>query len=157
MKKIIILVLIVTMLSGCSKNNINIKKETYLKYVEELEKANTYTDIKDINFDLNISVDKINEEEISYRAIIDNPKENMYNIKALVIHDNFTDEIFPSIGILDEKLNLIVGNKEIKGISLVGYIKTDKQISELDIDIKVYIEYTNESNEKVKIYYKTTI
>ena len=156
MKRSIVIALICLMLSGCSKDKVTLEKDDYLVFKEELLTQNKFTEEKDINFDLNISVDKVSEEEISYRAIIDNPKENMYNVKALVVHDYFSDEIFPSIGIFDEPVDLIINNEEIKGINLVGYIKTTKNIDKLNLNIKVYIEYTNESDEIVKVYYKTT-
>lgn len=156
MKRSIIVALISFTLIGCSQDAISLEKDDYLVYKEDLLEQKEFTDIEDINFDLNISVDRINEEEVSYRAIIDNPKENMHDIKALVIHDYFTDEVFPSIGIFDEKIDLIVDNQEVKGINLVGYIKTTKDIEELDLNIKVYLEYTNDSGELIKIYYKTT-
>lgn len=156
MKRSIIIALISFMLVGCVQDTSTLEKDDYLVFKEELLEQKEFTDIEDINFDLNVSVDRINEEEISYRAIIDNPKENMYDIKALVIHNYFTDEIFPSIGIFDKPINLKINNDDVKGINLVGYIKTTKDIKELDLDIKVYLEYTNDSGEIIKIYYKTT-
>lgn len=80
----------------------------------------------------------------------------MYNIKAIVIHNHFTNDVFPTIGIFDDEVDLLLDSEEVKGINLVGYIQTTKDISELDLDIRVYIEYTNDNDELVKIYYKTT-
>jgi len=154
MNKTIIITLISFMLFGCTQNKLDLQKDTYLSFKEELLDNNNFTNEEELNFDLNISIDRINDEEISYKAIIDNPKENMYNIKALVIHDHFTEEIFPSIGIFDDSIDLLNDNEEVKEITLVGYIKTTKDIENLNI--KVYVEYTNESDELVKIYYKTT-
>lgn len=156
MKRSIIIALVSFSLIGCTQDTVTLEKDDYLVYKEELLKQEIFTDVENINFDLNVSVDRINEEEVSYRAIIDNPKENMHNVKALIIHDNFTDEVFPSIGIFDETIDLIVDNEEIKGINLVGYIQTTKEIEDLDLNIKVYIEYINDSDELIKIYYKTT-
>jgi len=156
MKRSIIITLISFILVGCSNDEVTLDKGDYLVFKEELLEQNVFTDVEDINFDLNVSIDRVNEEEISYRAIVDNPKENMHDIKALVIHDYFTDEIFPSIGIFDEPVDLMVENEEIRGINLVGYIKTTKDIKELGLDIKVYLEYINDYGELIKIYYKTT-
>lgn len=157
MKRSIIIALISFGLIGCSEDKVTVEKDNYLVFKEELIEQKDFTDIEDVNFDINISVDRVSEEEISYRAIIDNPEENMYNIKAMVIHNHFTDEIFPSIGIFDEPIDLITDNEEVKGINLVGYIKTTKDIDDLSLDVKLYIEYTNDSNELIKIYHKSTI
>ena len=75
----------------------------------------------------------------------------MYNIKALLIHDYFTEDIFPSIGIFDEPQNLIIGNEEVKGFELVGYIETSKDI---DVNLKLYLEYTDINGNISDIYYK---
>lgn len=157
MKRSIVITLISFALIGCNnKDEITTVKDNYLVFKEELLKKQEYTKEEEINFDLNISIDRITEEEISYRAIIDNPKENMHNIKAMVVHDYFTDDIFPSIGIFDDTIDLIIGNEKTKGINLVGYIKTTKEIEDLNLNIKVYVEYINDSNELIKIYYNST-
>lgn len=156
MKKIVIVLLYSFVLFGCKSNDMEREKNNYLNLRDELIEKVEFSSLEDINFDLNISIDRINEEEISYRAIIDNPKENMYNVRALVVHDSITDEIFPSLGIFDEDVDLILGDDKIKGISLIGYIKNSNDIEEIDLNIRVYIEYVNENNELVKIYYKTT-
>ena len=79
----------------------------------------------------------------------------MYDIKAIVVHNYFTDSIFPSIGIFDSPVDLIVNNDKLKGINLSGYINTTKDIKNLEV--RVYLEYKNEIDETKVIYYKTTI
>ena len=159
MKKLIIL-LFAVFIVGCSSvkietdNTIVEEKEDYLAIKDELNSVDKYISDENLPCDIKISLDRINKEEISYRAIIDNPKTNMYNIKALLIHDYFTEDIFPSIGIFDEAENLIVGNEEVRGISLVGYIETTNDIEELDLDVKLYIEYSDSDGNIQKIYYK---
>lgn len=155
MKKVVLFILLTFCLIGCTKDKITLEKDEYLLFKEELLEQNNFTNDEDITFDLTISLDRINEEELSYRAIIDNPKENMHNIKALITHNHYTEKIFPSIGIFDDTIDLIVNNDKVKGINLVGYIKSAKEIN--DLDIKVYVEYTNDFNEVKKIYYNSTI
>lgn len=159
MKKLIML-LFAVFIVGCSSvkietdNNIVEEKEDYLAIKDELNSVDKYISDENLPCDIKISLDRINKEEISYRAIIDNPKTDMYNIKALLIHDYFTEDIFPSIGIFDETENLIVGNEEVRGISLVGYIETTNDIEELDLNVKLYIEYSDSEGNIQKIYYK---
>lgn len=159
MKKLVVLVFII-FLVGCSNikieqnEEINKEKEDYLAIKNELNSVKEYVNDDDLPCDVTISIDRINKEEISYRAIIDNPKIDMYNVKALLIHDYFTEDIFPSIGIFDKTENLLIGNEEVKGISLVGYIETTKDIDELNLNIKLYIEYTDGEGNVKEIYYK---
>ncbi len=156
MKKLLLIILIFSFITtGCKDDLVLEEKNNYLTYKEKLLKQEEFSNKEDINFDLNIYVDRVNDEEISYRAIIDNPKENMHNIKAIVVQDYFTDEIFPSIGIFDDSTNLIVGDENVKGITLVGYIKTTKDIEELNLEVRVYIEYQKDDGTYQKIYYKS--
>lgn len=139
---------------GCSKDDVYEEKEEYLKLKEELLNKKEFTNSNDINFDINFSFDKLTEEEISYRAIIDNPKENMYDVKAILVHEYFSDDIFPSIGIFDDKIDLLLDSDEIKGFSLVGYISNTKENN--DLNIRLYLEYKDDNNELKKIYYNST-
>ena len=159
MKKLVVFLFII-FLVGCSNieiepnEEINKEKENYLAIKNELNSVKEYVNDDDLPCDVTISIDRINKEEISYRAIIDNSKIDMHNVKALLIHDYFTEDIFPSIGIFDETENLLVGNEEVKGISLVGYIETTKDIEELNLNVKLYIEYTDSEGNIKEIYYK---
>lgn len=160
MKRIIGILVLIFMLVGCSNvkvetnKEIDEAKETYLTLKDNLDKKEQFISKNDLPCNITLSIDKVNEEEISYRAIIDEPKENMNDISALLIHNYFTEDIFPSIGIFDEKIDLIMGNDELKGIELVGYIETTKEEDELDLDLKLYIEYTDEKGEKKQLFYK---
>lgn len=80
----------------------------------------------------------------------------MNNVTAIITHDYFTEDIFPSIGILDDPVSLKVGDTSSLGIMLVGYINVPKDIDGGDINFNVLIEYVNSSMEKKVIYYKST-
>ena len=159
MKKIVVLIFIIFIV-GCSNvkieqnEEISKEKEDYLAIKNELNNIEEYISDEELPCDITISVDRVNNEEISYRAIIDNPKIDMYNVRALLIHDYFTEDIFPSIGIFDKRENLLLNNEEVRGISLVGYIETTKDIEELNLNIKLYIEYTDNEGNVKEIYYK---
>lgn len=157
MKKILIIfITLILFLTGCNNDtNIDKEKEDYLTIKQELLSSNNFTNKDDLPFDLNVYVNRVNDEELSYRAIIDNEKENMYDVRAILIHNYYTDDIFPSIGIFDDGVDLLVDNDDVKGISLVGYINSNKDIDNLEY--RVYIEYKDDNDKLNKIYYKTTI
>ena len=79
MKKILIIsITLILFLTGCNTNtNIDKEKEDYLAIKQELLNSNNFTDEDNLPFDLNVYVNRVNDEELSYRAIIDNEKENM--------------------------------------------------------------------------------
>ena len=119
MKKL--LVLLCFLLVGCSNS-------VYDNYVKELKNSEPSSEIP---FDIEFNIDNVNENRIIYQIIIDNPKVDASSVKALVIHDAKTEDIFPSVGIVDETINL----NEQKGIILMGYINKTE-----DINFKVLIE-----------------
>lgn len=157
MKKILIIsITLILFLTGCNNNtDIDKEKEDYLAIKQELLNSNNFVNKEDLPFDLNVYVNRVSNEELSYRAIIDNEKENMHDVRAILVHNHYTDNIFPSIGIFDEGVDLLIGNDEVKGISLVGYISSNKNIDNLEY--RVYIEYKDDNDKLNKIYYKTTI
>ena len=157
MKKFLIIsITLIFCLTGCNKTTkIDQEKDDYLAIKQDLLNNNNFIQEEELPFDLNIYVNRVNDEEISYRAIIDNEKENMYDVRAILIHNYYTDDIFPSIGIFDDGVDLLVDNDDVKGISLVGYINSNKDIDNLEY--RVYIEYKDDNDKLNKIYYKTTI
>ena len=52
--------------------------------------------------DIVTTIERINEEDISYKTTISNPKENMHNIKVMLVHNYYSENLYPSIGIFDE-------------------------------------------------------
>ena len=145
MKKIIMILLL--FITGCSKSNYQI-------FVDEINKQNNF-DNEDY-FDINISYDDITSYELMYQVVIDNPKENISDLKCLTINNVNTKDMFPSIGILDNPVSLVKDNIDIdnnitKGISLVGYI--DKEDINETITFKTICEF--KINDKlIKNYYK---
>ncbi len=163
MKIIIPIVLTFFLVVGCNgevevndSKVIQEEKQDYLVYKSELKEQENFTKQEDLPCDIISSIDRINEEEVSYRIILDKPKENMNNVKALIIHNYFTEDIFPSIGIFDEPTSLLVDSQDVRGIQLVGYIKTTKDISDINLELRIWVSYVNDNGEKKDIYYKPT-
>lgn len=157
MKKAV-LILLVFICASCSlssndvkENNVEAEKNTYIKYVKKLKEVKKTSE--DLPFDVDIKFDKITDEEVRYQVIIDNPKGEVTNVKALAIHNKQTDDVFPSTGIFEKPMNLIP-NKKPEGIILVGYIPYTKSIKSFDCEIKVIIKYIYE-NKKHTSYYVT--
>lgn len=158
---IILFILIsIIVVVGCSTStnevtsvdkNIEKQKETYIKYVQKLKKVDVSTE--ELQFDVSITYDKLDNEEVRYQVVIDNAKINMNNVKVLAIHNKHTDDIFPSIGIFDKKASLIHGDDK-SGIILVGYIPYEGDMDDFECEMKVLISYENE--EKIVTEYYVT-
>jgi hypothetical protein len=159
MKKLFLLGLLLFLITGCFNSKIDKEKKLYNNYISELESIKNNSFNNNLPFDINVYLDKIDTEEIMYRVIIDNPKEDINNIEAIAIHNYQTKDIFPTSGIFDDKLNLIPNkidkdNNIVKGIILIGYIPFNKSIDGFDGTIKVLVAYEDKDSVKHKVYFK---
>lgn len=143
MKKIITILIILLTITGCNKESNEMK--TYKSYINELDKINESSE--NIPFDINIQVEQLEKNYLSYTILIDRKDLQMNNIEAIIIHDKETENIFPSIGIFDEKITL-TDEKDKKGIKLTGYVEKYESIT-----FKFMIKYKSEEDIEEKYYY----
>lgn len=156
MKRIfLVILLLLTLLTGCD-NKEETEKNEYLAMKSDLLEVKKYTKSEDLNCDIVINVNRKNEEKISYDVVISNPKENMNNVKVIVVHNYYTEEVFPSIGLFDKTTSLKVGDGEDSQIKLSGTIETTNDIANLDLELKILIKYIDDNKQEKDIYYKTT-
>lgn len=156
MKKVGLMTIILLILCGCT-SKMDENQLVYNSYVEEMKELKEKTTSKDV-VDVEIDLEEEKKGEITYRVTIDHPKKDMKNIEAMVYHTEKTEDIYPTIGVFDKKLNLIPDLKQneeenVKGIVLGGYIKTKKSLEEFHPTFKVVILYNDHENERKKIYY----
>ena len=155
LKKIITILLIFIFMTGCKQETTDQEeKSEYLAYKSDLVDREEFSENDDLPCDITISIDRVNDESVSYTTIISNAKENMNDIKMMIVHNYFTEEVFPTIGVFDKGRSLTVS--DTSNITLVGYIDTTKDIKKLNLELKIWIEYTTEDGEVKDIYYKTT-
>lgn len=133
MKKIALLLCF--FIIGCSKPTVY---EEYVSYLQDSEQVS-----ESIPFDIKVYVDDVNEEKWIYQVVIDNAKEEMNNIRALVIHNIQTKDVFPSIGIVDEPVSF---DDKTKGINLVGYVNKNENLK-----FKILVET---DTNKYLVHYK---
>lgn len=146
MKKVLLLAISLFLLVGCSTKEED-EKIAYLEYKNELEEVENLTSEVDFNTYFNIL--REDEETVNYSLIINNPKVNMNNVKALLIHDYSTEDAYPSVGIFDEPVSLSASSDD--SIILKGVITSNEDLS--DVKFKLYLEYSDDDGELNKIYY----
>ena len=132
------------------KTNIETEKDKYIKYVKELKKVKKSSE--ELPFTVEILYEQ-KDEEVEYQVIIDNPTKEIKEISAIAVHNKQTDDVFPSVGIFDNEVDLIP-NETPSGVILVGYIPYDGEMEDFDIEIKVLIDY-NIDDKEFKSYYVT--
>lgn len=111
MHKIITLLICLSLLGGCARNNNSASNTNtkYIGYVEAIINNNSIVS-SDIPFDYDLSVTKDSKGQYVYEVTISNPKQAMYNVEMMVIDVSKvgSENIFPSIGVIDEEqFNLI--------------------------------------------------
>ena len=168
-KKILVSVLVVLsffLVIGCNNKKEEVKKPTetkkettkksestkdvYIKYVQELRKVEKTSE--ELPFTVEVKYEKM-DDEVRYQVIIDNPTMDITDITALAVHDKQTDDVFPSVGIFDDKVDLIP-NTTPSGVILVGYIPYTGEIDDFECEIKVLVSYKSEEKTN-KVYYVT--
>ena len=149
MKKILIILLLIFFLCGCT--NVSKEKEEYLDYIDELKEVKESS--KEYPFNIEVKYDKITKKEIRYQVILDSIKEDIIDITMIAYHDKKTSDIYPSIGIFDEKESLLK-DKKPSGLILVGYIPYKGDIEDFNITLKVLVKYKIK-NKEYKIHYVT--
>ena len=149
MKKILIILLLIFFLCGCT--NISKEKEEYLNYIDELKEVNKSS--KEYPFNIEVKYDKITKKEIRYQVILDEVEEDITDITMIAYHDRDTSDIYPSMGIFDDKESLLK-DKKPSGLILVGYIPYKGDIDDFNITMKVLVKYKI-NNKEYKIHYVT--
>ena len=141
MKKIFILLITIVLCSCTNKEKQELNN--YKNLVNELKSTSIYKENDSLN--ISVELEKLSDNYYNYRVLIDKPDFEIKDIVALVITNEETDELYPSMGIFEEKISLSKESKE-KGIKLSGYT-TNKNIT-----FKVYISYLKDNKEE-KYYY----
>ncbi len=139
------------MFTGCNNEKEDVKEE-YLKMKSQLLDIEDFSD--EVNCDISVSIDRIDEEKVSYKVVISNPKENMNSVKAILIHNYYTEELFSSVGLFDDTVNIRSNSDD--NLELSGDIKTNNDIDNLNLVLKLYIKYLDDSGVEKDIYYKAT-
>lgn len=153
-KNYILICLILILLTGCENQNENIKSEYIAMKNQAFSNKNYFNE--QIPVEITSTIERSDAESINYKVIIDNPKENMHKIKAIVVHNYYNEDVFPSVGLFDETRELLINDDKESKLILKDTIKSTKNINDLNLQLKIWIEYINDDGEKKDIYYKTT-
>lgn len=159
MRRLILLIGCCLLLTSCTDNIYEEQAHLYNSFIDETEGYSENDITTDIPFDIEVFFEKMIDEEITYRVIIDNASEEITNIKAIAIHNHETKDIYPTSGIFEQSLNLVPGvvnlkNNNAEGIILIGYIDYDGDIDSFKGVVKVLIEYNDSDGKLKKVYYE---
>ncbi|MCI6002628.1 MAG: hypothetical protein MRZ37_05790 [Tenericutes bacterium] len=151
MKKILVIIFTCMLLCGCE--NKEAYKEQYINYKKQLFSSNMFTNDENLPLKININLKK-EKSFINYNIIISDATEDLNEMQVLVVHNQITNEVYPSLGIFNEKGNLKPNDNS--KLELNGSFETNKDIEEVVVSFKFVIKYTDSEGIKKIIYYKTT-
>lgn len=156
-KKLGIIIVFLLLLTGCN-NKVEEEKNEYLDTKAILETNVEFYDVEKLPCEITVSLDRIDDENVSYNVLFHNAKENMNNVKILVIHNQFTEEVFPYIGLMDSKSrSLMVNSEDNKEIKIKGKLDSTNDIDDMNLEFRIWMEYLNDNGDKHTVFYKTTI
>ena len=111
MKKLLVVLLVLAVMSGCKKEEIDIdaaRAEQYASYIKAIQDNETFMTAADSqNYDIQLVMNQVDENVYRYDVILDNPRVAMYDIQMIAIEKDVLgtlrdDQIMPSVGILEE-------------------------------------------------------
>jgi hypothetical protein len=153
MKKLLVVLLCLFITAcGTKTKNSDISDSVLRKYKEDLsyiKKTKKFDNVSD-KMNMKLYYTEINEG-YRYELVIDEPKENMCNIKAISYSSSCLDDYQPTIGYFDkETYSMVPGvvdkKKNIyKGISLSGRVKKKETL-------KVFVHYDKKKSDSDESY-----
>lgn len=151
MKKLSILCLLCfLLLSGC-ENKEEKAKASYMEAKSKLIEEKKWIKEQELPLNIEIDIKRLDEERVKYKIIFSDPKEDMNKIKIMAVHNYYSEALYPSIGIFNKETSLLKGNDN--QIILEDSLKTTKNIDDLNLKFKIWIQYLNNQNEEKEIYY----
>ena len=151
MKKLSILCLLCfLLLSGC-ENKEEKAKANYMEAKSKLIEEKKWIKEQELPLNIEIDIKRLDEERVKYKIIFSDPKEDMNKIKIMAVHNYYSEALYPSIGIFNKETSLLKDNDN--QIILEDSLKTTKNIDDLNLKFKIWIQYLNNQNEEKEIYY----
>ena len=134
MKKLLMLISMLFLITGCVSSSL--VDDIYTSDMKYL--SNSSNSVSSYDYDLNIYLEKVGDEYL-YQLVLDNPLIDIDNLKVLLMHDAYTDEVYPSYGYFGDDMDNTV---EFKGLNLIGYLTPDKD----SVEFKVLVIYDDVKN-----------
>lgn len=156
MKKSLLMFLLLILVCGCS--NINeTEKDNYISLKKKIVNISEFTNIEEINFNIDYFVVKDDDgEKYQYSVVITPDSDDMYDVRAILVHNQMETDIFPSVGIFTEPYDLIVDDADVRGLSLEGEIETEKEFKDLDLELRLLVQYNDANGDFHEISYHMT-
>lgn len=157
MKKALITLLCLLMITGCSSNSeLSDEDKEYNEIVAKIENQEDYIETQDY-FNLDVSWQQV-DSGMAYIVTLDETKIDMYDLMIVTYGGEEEDDILPNVGIYDdESYHLIVDYVDksegyYKGLQLSGLVDEES-------DVLIYIHYYSDLsyNNENELYIKVSL
>lgn len=156
MKKILILLLSLLCLCGCTeigKEDIN-PNQRYFSLIENIAEHEGSFLTTSNYYDINVEMAKINDG-YRYYVTIDNPRAALYDVEALAIEKDvdYTNTMAANVGIFEESVYSLIPNQKnpdkgyVSGLVMSG-ISTNPETT-----LYIYVSFKNEDYSNIHTEY----
>lgn len=162
MRKIIVLVILTVMFSGCQNtqpaNIEDLQYSEYEDYIKRLDSQEVFNENTD-EFDVKVIMNETNKNDYRYDIIVDNPKREIHHIKAIAqipVAEGFS---YPSIGILEDESFSLIPNVIDKDNNIYKGINLSAISPYQEITIYVYVTFyssVDSNGERIERYMEVT-
>ncbi len=144
------LLLLVLLITSCTQQ-LTPEMIKYEKIVSKVKEQEKFTKLP---LTVKVTCQKIATGETLYRVYLDKPTIDMYDVEALIVHNKETTDAYPSSGILEKPLDLLVKktDQSVKGLILGGYL--DAKVKTTDLTFKIYLRYHDQDQKEITSYYE---
>ncbi|CAM3664724.1 hypothetical protein ERUR111494_05875 [Erysipelothrix urinaevulpis] len=155
MKKIVLMLLVVVLLQGCSLSKGKEYNEQVLQYQSYYQTVLDNDKFSDSSpyFAIDAKIGKQGEQYV-YEIIVDDPKIAMYDIKIMVVEDkknyNAEDKMMPNAGIFEKEPYNMIPNQERVSENYMNGFKLLGEINQPKVNIQVIVSFTD--NRKLNTY-----
>ena len=143
------------LLAGCRSDARQLNEEKYNAYLAYYQAILDYDNKQSQSneFDINLVINKLSDENYRYDVIIDNPKVAMYNIEVLMIVDDIahavrTDVMMPSVGIFEDETYTMIPYQVDLEKNYVKGLDLSATGSEEAIHVSVMVQFTNKEKTR---------
>ena len=158
MKKIIALIVLIMLVSGCSSTNTSDYEDDYYSMISLINERDEFQTSSSY-FDISTDISQISDGSYRYYVTIDNPRNAMYDVEVMAIEKDvdYSSTMAANVGVLtDETYNMIPNQVDTnlgfyEGISVSGISTLSSPV------LYVLVQWQDSNTNSIREYFKLEI
>jgi len=151
MKKIVVILLTVFCLFGCSeigRQDVD-PNQRYFALIDTIKQRDNFIDVSNY-YDLSIEVAKI-DDGYRYYVTIDNPRAALYDIEAMAIEKDvdYTNKMAANVGIFEDSIYSMIPNQKNPDKGYVSGLVMSGVCENPNVTLYIYVSFKNEDYSSI--------